>query len=144
MAVTTYGVTAAMVADACPVDVGTFTATSYVSIAQVETYIEDGASKFNGLLAVGGGSTPTDDDPLQRVREGVVAYAVARVLERLAYAGSAEYRAAQQRFEARYAEYAGRPDALTGSGRQVRTNVPVADRRTRPNNVRTFDKNYQW
>jgi hypothetical protein len=84
MAVEVYSTTSAMVLARLPVDSTSIgVATTPLSTADLDAFIEDGAAQITGILGSLGLGVPTGEDMLAQVQASIVNYAVWKALEAL-------------------------------------------------------------
>lgn len=134
MPVETYGVTRPMVTDKLPVNARRITATSRLSTANVDDFIERAAGRVTAALKARGlDPASLDEDTSSQARGAVEQGAIAMCLERLNRANSPAhdratefYEATLQRFERGGQGIASQPNAFFTS---VDTSPPDPDNR---------------
>lgn len=123
-----------------PFDTASIGTTSTPSSADLTKYIEDAGSQLAGVLTKAGiALTGLDANTLRQVQDAIKAYAAAKAMGKIGYAGR-ERDARQARFDRLLADFASRPQLLAGGQASPRTNVDVSSNKT----PRAYGFGYKW
>lgn len=140
MSVATFGLTWHDVLPELPFDTTSIGTTSTPSSGDLTDYLEDAGSQLAGVLAKAGISlTGLDANTQRQVQDACKAYAAAKAMARIGYAGR-ERDARQARFDKLLSDFAARPQLLVGGQGSPRTNVDTSSNKT----PRTYGANYKW
>jgi hypothetical protein len=138
MAVEVFGVTTSDVIARLPFDGSQIGANSKVTTSDLTGYIEDAASQLVGHIKAAGLSPGgLDDDTAAQMRAAVCGYAVAQVLDRLAFSGAARDNA-MRKFEEARQRYANAPNSLAGRPATHKSNI------SRTKSARQFGSDFEW
>lgn len=124
-----------------PFDSSSIGATSNPSSDDITAYLEDGGSQLRGAMnkAGVGASADLDADTLRQVQDAIKAYAAAKAMAKIGYAGP-ERDSRFARFESLLGTFAARPQMLAVGTVALRTNVDTSSNKA----PRTFGPQYRW